>query len=107
MNVSLPPIENMNAVFDVRGKNVVVTGGNRGIGLGISAAFAQSGCNVAILCRNLASGEEAAAQLRQYGTDVFAVQCDASSMDSVKAADLDGGQDESDRVHQGGGYQPV
>lgn len=84
--MSLPPIENMNAVFDVRGKNVVVTGGNRGIGLGISAAFAQSGCNVAILCRNQASGEAAAAELRQYGTDVFSVPCDTGSMDSVKAA---------------------
>lgn len=82
----LPPIENMSAVFDVRGKNVVVTGGNRGIGLGISAAFVQSGCNVAILCRNLASGNEAAEALRQYGTEVFAVQCDTSSLDSVKAA---------------------
>ena len=80
------PIETMAGAFDVRGKNVVVTGGNRGIGLGISKAFAESGCNVAILCRNLKSGEEAAANLSKYGTDVFAVQCDTGSLDSVKAA---------------------
>ncbi|MBR4692388.1 MAG: SDR family oxidoreductase [Oscillospiraceae bacterium] len=84
--MQLPPIENMTGVFDVRGKNVVVTGGNRGIGLGISRAFAQSGCNVAILCRNEASGRAAAEDLRQYGTEVFAVPCDTSSLDSVKAA---------------------
>lgn len=84
--MELPPIESMTGVFDVRGKNVVVTGGNRGIGLGISRAFAQSGCNVAILCRNLASGEQAAAELSQYGTAVFAAECDISSLDSVKAA---------------------
>ena len=47
--MKLPPIENMTGVFDVRGMNVVVTGGNRGIGYGISKAFAQSGCNVAKL----------------------------------------------------------
>ena len=84
--MNLPPIENMNGVFDVRGKNVVVTGGNRGIGLGISRAFAQSGCNVAILCRNEASGAAAAEELGEYGTEVFAVKCDTASLDSVKAA---------------------
>ena len=86
MDVKLPPIESMDGVFDVSGKNVVVTGGNRGIGLGISKAFAQSGCNVAILCRNEASGKAAAEELRQYGTEVFAVACDTASLDSVKAA---------------------
>lgn len=84
--MSLPPIESMTGVFDVRGKNVVVTGGNRGIGLGISTAFAQSGCNVAILCRSAESGEAAAASLRQYGTEVFAVPCDTGDLASVKAA---------------------
>jgi NAD(P)-dependent dehydrogenase (short-subunit alcohol dehydrogenase family) len=84
--MKLPPIEDMTGVFDVRGKNVVVTGGNRGIGYGISKAFAQSGCNVAILCRNVASGEETAKELRAFGTEVFAVGCDTSSLDSVKAA---------------------
>ena len=71
--MKLPPIENMTGVFDVRGMNVVVTGGNRGIGYGISKAFAQSGCNVAILCRNTASGEETARELSAFGTEVFAV----------------------------------
>lgn len=80
------PITNMTGAFSVKGLNVVVTGGNRGIGLGISAAFAQSGANVAILCRNKESGDKAAESLRQYGGDCFCVQCDTSSLDSVKKA---------------------
>lgn len=84
--MQLPPIENMNGVFDIRGKNVVVTGGNRGIGYGISRAFAQSGCNVAILCRNEESGRSVAEELSAFGTEVFAVACDTASLESVKAA---------------------
>ena len=52
------PIQNMSNAFSVKGQNVIVTGGNRGIGFGISAAYAQSGANVAILCRNKESGDK-------------------------------------------------
>jgi NAD(P)-dependent dehydrogenase (short-subunit alcohol dehydrogenase family) len=54
----IPPIKDMAGAFSVAGLNVVVTGGNRGIGLGIAQAFAQSGANVAILCRNEESGKK-------------------------------------------------
>ena len=80
------PIANMKDAFSVTGKNVIVTGGNRGIGLGISTAFAQSGANVAILCRNKEKGDAAAADLKQYGGTHFCVACDTSSLDSVKNA---------------------
>jgi len=81
-----PPIPSMSGAFDVKGKNVVVTGGNRGIGFGIATAFAQSGANVAILCRNEKSGLESAESLKQYGGKYTAFQCDISDRDSVTAA---------------------
>lgn len=80
------PITSMKDAYSVEGKNVVVTGGNRGIGRGIVQAFAESGCNVVIMCRNLESGEKAAAELEQYGGTYGAVQCDISDYESVKAA---------------------
>ena len=53
------PISSMTEAFSVKGLNVVITGGNRGIGLGISTAYAQSGANVAIFCRNTDKGNKA------------------------------------------------
>ncbi|NLT14329.1 MAG: SDR family oxidoreductase [Clostridiales bacterium] len=80
------PITDMTNAFSVKGLNVIVTGGNRGIGLGISTAFAQSGANVAILCRNKESGDRAVESLKEHGGKHFCVQCDTSSLESVKRA---------------------
>lgn len=80
------PIKSMTEAFAVKGKNVIVTGGNRGIGLGISTAFAQSGANVAILCRNKESGDKVAEGFVQYGGKYFCIQCDTGSFENVKNA---------------------
>jgi NAD(P)-dependent dehydrogenase (short-subunit alcohol dehydrogenase family) len=80
------PIRNMSDAFSVKGLNVIVTGGNRGIGFGISTAYAQSGANVAILCRNKDSGEKAAEELRKYGTTCICITCDVGRAESVKSA---------------------
>ena len=80
------PITSMQDAFSVKGLNVIVTGGNRGIGLGISKAYAQSGANVAILCRNKESGDKAAESFKEYGGTYFCVQCDTSSFESVRKA---------------------
>jgi len=76
----------MTDAFSVKGMNVVVTGGNRGIGLGISTAYAQCGANVAIACRNKEKGDKAVEELKQYGTTCFCVVCDVGSAESVKSA---------------------
>ena len=86
MNFRTTPISSMTDAFTVKGMNVIVTGGNRGIGFGICAAYAQGGANVAILCRNVEKGKEAVEELKQYGTDCFCVACDVGSDESVKTA---------------------
>ena len=84
--IKTPPITSMKDAFSVAGKNVVVTGGNTGIGYGIATAFAQSGANVAILCRNVESGKKAALEMRAYGVKSEAFQCDISNVESVNQA---------------------
>jgi NAD(P)-dependent dehydrogenase (short-subunit alcohol dehydrogenase family) len=80
------PIQSMKDAFSVKGMNVVVTGGNRGIGLGIATAFAQGGANVAILCRKVEKGIAEAEELRKNGVKCECIACDVSNLDSVKAA---------------------
>ena len=84
--MTIPPINNMTGAFSVKGQNVVVTGGNRGIGFGICEAYAQSGANVAVLCRGREIGEAAVKNLQQYGTKSFLAVCDVGDPGSVKTA---------------------
>lgn len=78
-----PPIQSMENAFSVKGKNVVVTGGNRGIGRGITEAFAQSGANVVIMCRNEESGKKAVTEIEKYGGRYTCIPCSIESHESV------------------------
>lgn len=84
--VKVDPISSMKNAFSVEGYNVVITGGNRGLGRGIAQAFAECGANVAILCRNEESGKRAAAELSELGVKAFAVKCDVGCFDDILAA---------------------
>lgn len=43
---------------DMKGKNIIVTGGNSGIGLAMSKALASRGANVVIATRNSEKGSK-------------------------------------------------
>lgn len=65
------------------GSRVVVTGGNRGIGLVVARALAAEGCRVAILSRSATAGEAAA---RAIGGGAIAVSADLTRADQVERA---------------------
>lgn len=71
--------------FDLTGKVVVVTGGNRGIGLGYARGLARAGAKVAIWARSTAASAEAVEVLSQW-SDSFAIACDVTDEASVDHA---------------------
>src|SRR5437868_4668572 len=75
-------------------RSVLITGGNRSIGLETARQLAGRGYRVWLGSRDAAQGEAAAGQLAGEGHDVRAITLDVTSDDSVQtAADLVGRQD--------------
>jgi NAD(P)-dependent dehydrogenase (short-subunit alcohol dehydrogenase family) len=66
------------------GRVAVITGGNRGIGLAIARAFAQTGYSVVITARDHSRLQAAGDDLERNGAKVLAVTCDVSEAESVE-----------------------
>ena len=73
-------------MFDLTGRNAVVTGASAGLGREIALALAGQGANVAILARRENKLEEVAAEIRALGVDCLVVKCDVTINAQVEAA---------------------
>lgn len=71
--------------FDLTGKVALITGGNRGIGLGMADALAQAGADICLWGRDEARNTAAVESLRGHGTRVTASVCDVSDEAQVTA----------------------
>ncbi|AOW90378.1 MULTISPECIES: SDR family oxidoreductase [Streptomyces] len=75
-------------LFDLRGKNALVTGGTRGIGMMIARGLLQAGARVVVSSRKADACAEAQRQLSEFG-DVQAFPADLSKYDECRRlADL-------------------
>lgn len=72
--------------FDLGGRVCVVTGGNRGIGLGIARGFARAGAAVSLWSRDAGRNAEAEKELAALGADTHSAVCDVASEESLAAA---------------------
>jgi NAD(P)-dependent dehydrogenase (short-subunit alcohol dehydrogenase family) len=88
----------LNALFGVKNKCVVVTGGSKGIGLMIASGFVQNGARVYIFSRNPAT--EIAAALSEKGPGVcVSMTCDVSDRAQIDAVVAQVSAKESGGVH--------
>src|SRR5688500_16525926 len=93
----------------IRGRKAIVTGGSKGLGRAIALEFAAAGCDLSICARNADELSAAADELKQHGTNVFALPADVTDPAQVKSyiaasADALGGIDIL--VNNAGGAHP-
>jgi NAD(P)-dependent dehydrogenase (short-subunit alcohol dehydrogenase family) len=69
--------------WDLEGRNVLVTGGSRGLGLAIARQLLRAGARVAVCARDEETLERARADLAGYGR-VVAVTCDVTRQGEVE-----------------------
>ncbi|KAG5676006.1 hypothetical protein PVAND_005861 [Polypedilum vanderplanki] len=80
-----------NKAKKVRGHLVLITGGSRGIGRSLAFRFAQEGCNIAIVSRDIKIGQQVANEIMKKFKNVQAkaFSCDVSKVDQVKKLKID------------------
>lgn len=71
--------------FDLNGKVAVVTGGNRGIGLGIVRGLAEAGARVVVAARNEENCRRVVREIQEGGGEATAVSVDVGDESSVDA----------------------
>ena len=73
-------------LFDLTGKNALVTGASRGLGLAAAEALARAGANVALIGRDTDTLKEAQHTLAPYEVETIRVRCDVSKPKQVTTA---------------------
>lgn len=75
----------MTNIFDLTGKKAIITGGNKGLGKGITEGLLEAGATVAIL----ASSESVFTVAKEFcdkGYKAFGVKCDLANRKSIEAS---------------------
>lgn len=82
-NMQIGDVKNL---FNLEGKNALVTGGGQGLGGAIAEGFAQFGADVAVVDINLQTAESVAEGIRSMGRKAVGLTCDVSKEDQASAA---------------------
>ncbi len=71
-------------LFDLNGKNAIVTGGSRGLGLQIAEALGEMGANIFLIARKKIELDQARKHLTDKGIQAFAFDADLQQDQAVK-----------------------
>lgn len=82
------PLEDVRPMFELRGRNYVVTGGAQGIGFAVTRAICEMGGNVAVMdIQDKPANSEAWNSLsRDFGAKTFYIQTDVTRQESLNEA---------------------
>ncbi|HEV8291736.1 MAG TPA: SDR family NAD(P)-dependent oxidoreductase [Tepidisphaeraceae bacterium] len=72
--------------IDFDGRNVLITGGSRGLGLVLARQFAAQGADLTILARDDEELERAVLDIASRGADVLGIPCDVTDQRQVQRA---------------------
>ena len=76
----------LEELFDLSGRNAIVTGGGSGLGRHFAEGLAEAGSNVVLCARDAARCDLAADELRRaHGVTALGVQCDVREPESIRA----------------------
>ena len=73
----------IDALFGLKDRRALVTGGSRGLGLAMAKGLAQAGAEVMISGRNSAALAAAAADLRQLGLTIATLELDQTDIEAL------------------------
>ena len=78
----------MNAVelFNLTGRKALVTGAGRGIGRVLAISLAQSGCDIAILEKNVKDARNVAEEIKKLGRKAVTIKVDVTKKADVEKA---------------------
>ncbi len=74
----------MNELFDVRGKNILITGSTRGIGYALAKGFVEAGARVVINGVTPIAVDDIVEKLKQLGGDVYGYCFDICNEEQVE-----------------------
>src|SRR6266571_4344430 len=79
----------MRDIFDLTGRNVLITGGGRGLGKAMAIGLAERGANVAIADIDLELSQQTVAEIQALGVQARAIRADV-----IQTADATGAVDD-------------
>lgn len=71
--------------FSLAGRRALVSGGSRGIGLGVALAMADAGASIALVSRDPAALAAARARITERGGGAAVYPCDLTDLDGIDA----------------------
>jgi gluconate 5-dehydrogenase len=74
---------NVRQLLDLKGRNALVTGGSRGLGLQMAEALGEMGARVAITARKKDELDEAVSQLKKAGIEAVSYVCDIGKREAI------------------------